>query len=148
MVWGGINLTRKTPLVQIVGNLTAQRYVDEVLRPHVAPLAAAHRGTPTGRVTTAFLVDEGIKRKVWPASSPDLNPIPVGLAEAICISPHQSNSNLAHLSHLLQGVECHPRAACHQTDQHHDHGGRPPCHDGARRSLTGVVDTPVTGLQI
>ena len=39
-----ISLTRKTPLVQIAGNLTAQRYVDEVLRPHVAPLAAAHGG--------------------------------------------------------------------------------------------------------
>ena len=44
MVWGGVSLTRKTPLVQIAGNLTTQRYVDEVLRPHVAPLAAAHGG--------------------------------------------------------------------------------------------------------
>ena len=45
-MWGGISLTRKTPLVQIAGNLTAQRYmyVDQVLRPHVAPLAAAHGG--------------------------------------------------------------------------------------------------------
>ena len=114
MAGGGISLTRKTPHVHIAGNLPAQRYVDEVLRPHVAPLAAAHGGALVyiydinarphrGRVATACLVGKGIKRKVWPASSPDLNHIPVGLAEAICISTHQSNSsNLAHLSHLLQ----------------------------------------------
>ena len=30
--------------MQIAGNLKAQRYVDEVLRPNVAPLAAAHGG--------------------------------------------------------------------------------------------------------
>ena len=41
------------------------------------------------RVATALLAGEGIERMVWPASSPNLNRIPVGPAEAICIFPHQ-----------------------------------------------------------
>ena len=162
MVWGGISLTRKTPHVHIACNLTAQRYVDEVLRPQVAPLAAANGGAfvymddinarpHRGRVATAFLAGEftsqecsSIERMVWPASSPDLNPIPVsvGLAEAICISPHQRQQQPGSPVPTSAGlVKCHHTAACHQTDQHHDHRGRPPCHDGAGRSLTAVVDT-------
>ena len=59
--------------------------VGEVLRPHVLPYAGAigngfvlmddnarpHRE----RVANQFLEDEGIERLVWPANSPDLNPI-------------------------------------------------------------------------
>ena len=71
MVWGGITLTNKTPLIQIIGNLNSNRYVDEILRPHVAPHAAAigdgfilmddnarpHRGT----VVTDFFAGEAIE---------------------------------------------------------------------------------------
>ena len=85
MVWGGITLTNKTPLIQINGNLNSIRYVAEILRPHVVPHAAAigdgfilmddntrpHRG----RVVTEFLAGAAIERMLWPANSPDLNPI-------------------------------------------------------------------------
>ena len=45
MVWGGISHGVKTPLVVIQGNLTAVRYRDKVLMPHVLPLANAHNLT-------------------------------------------------------------------------------------------------------
>ena len=35
MVWGGISHGVKTPVVVIQGNLTAVRYRDQVLMPHV-----------------------------------------------------------------------------------------------------------------
>ena len=45
MVWGGISHGVKTPLVVIQGNLTAVRYRDQVLMPHVLPLVNAHNLT-------------------------------------------------------------------------------------------------------
>ena len=41
MVWGGISLNGRTELVIIDGNLTSQRYVDEILIPHVIPYLGA-----------------------------------------------------------------------------------------------------------
>ena len=37
MVWAGISATAKTDLVFIDGNLNGQRYIDEVLTPHLLP---------------------------------------------------------------------------------------------------------------
>ena len=37
MVWACISVTAKTNLVFIAGNLNGQRYIDEVLMPHVLP---------------------------------------------------------------------------------------------------------------
>ena len=37
MVWAGSSATAKTDLVFIDGNLNGQRYIDEVLTPHVLP---------------------------------------------------------------------------------------------------------------
>ena len=45
MVWGGISHGVKMPLVVIQGNLTAVRYRDQVLMPHVLPLINAHNLT-------------------------------------------------------------------------------------------------------
>ena len=45
MVWGGISHGVKMPLVVIQGNLTAVRYRDQVLMPHVLPLVNAHNLT-------------------------------------------------------------------------------------------------------
>ena len=45
MVWGGISHGVKTPLVVIQGYLTALRYQDQVLMPHVLPLVNAHNLT-------------------------------------------------------------------------------------------------------
>ena len=45
MVWGGISHGVKTLLVVIQGNLTAVRYRDQVLMPHVLPLVNGHNLT-------------------------------------------------------------------------------------------------------
>ena len=37
MMWGTISYARKTQLVHILGNLSAARYRDEVLTPHMLP---------------------------------------------------------------------------------------------------------------
>ena len=39
MVWGGIFLNNKTDLIFIRGNLTAERYVEEVVQNHSLPFA-------------------------------------------------------------------------------------------------------------
>ncbi|GFY24581.1 transposable element Tcb2 transposase [Trichonephila clavipes] len=58
MVWTGIMINGLTRLHVIAnGTMTGQRYIDEVLLPHDC------------------LDSEGIQRLVWPARSPDLNPI-------------------------------------------------------------------------
>jgi transposase len=69
----------------IDGTLTAQRYIDEVLRPVVVLLFAAHRDVThfqhdnarphSARLTTAFLRQQDINTLPWPAFSPDLSPI-------------------------------------------------------------------------
>ncbi|CAB4034633.1 Hypothetical predicted protein, partial [Paramuricea clavata] len=72
MVWGGITLTNKTPLIQINGNLNSIQYVAEILRPHVVPHAAAigdgfilmdDNARPyRGRVVTEFLAGAAIEQ--------------------------------------------------------------------------------------
>ncbi|GFT42970.1 transposable element Tc3 transposase [Trichonephila clavipes] len=86
MVWAGIMINGCTRLhVVAIGTTTGQRYIDEVLLPHVR----LFRGTvgdkfvfmddnATCHLTLAVqdcLDSEGIQRLVWPARSPDLNPI-------------------------------------------------------------------------
>lgn len=85
MVWGGISYHGKTNLVVIRGNLTAQQYVNDVLRPVVVPYVNAHNGRVvfqqdnarphTARVTTAFLRANNVNVMDWPSMSPDLSPI-------------------------------------------------------------------------
>lgn len=85
MVWAGVSANYRTPLVVIQGNLTAQRYIDTVLRPHVIPFLRDHRRVTTfqhdnarphaARLTTAYLQNENVNVLPWPAYSPDLNPI-------------------------------------------------------------------------
>ncbi|GFV59729.1 transposable element Tc1 transposase [Trichonephila clavipes] len=58
MVWAGIMINGRMRLHVVAnGTMTGQRYIDEVLLPHDC------------------LDSEGIQRLVWPARSPDLNPI-------------------------------------------------------------------------
>ena len=84
MVWGGITAAGKTPLVTVRGNLTARRYIDEVLQPHVITyfqnqrFTFMHDNAPAHRaaITTQFLQANNIPvLNPWPAYSPDLNPI-------------------------------------------------------------------------
>ncbi|GFY05052.1 transposable element Tcb2 transposase [Trichonephila clavipes] len=86
MVWAGIMINGRTCLHEVAnGTMTGQRYIDEVLLPHVRPFrgavgdkfvfmddnATCHRK----RAVQDCLDSEGIQRFVWPARSPDLNPV-------------------------------------------------------------------------
>ncbi len=91
MVWGGIGLNVKLgPVIfQNLGpgrgnGVTAARYIDQVLRPHVVPHFARHQNKTfqqdnarahTARATRDFLQQNNVNVMNWPALSPDLNPI-------------------------------------------------------------------------
>lgn len=84
-VWGGITAFEKTDLVVLIGNVTAQTYINDVLRPVVVPFMGRHlrRGlfqqdnarAHTARATMQFLNQNGINVLDWPSFSPDLSPI-------------------------------------------------------------------------
>ena len=83
MVWAGVTVDRRTDLVVVPGILTGQRYIDEILRPHVVPFlrpmgnngifqddnARQHRA----RIVDGFLQANNVRRLEWPAMSPDLS---------------------------------------------------------------------------
>ncbi|GFS74523.1 transposable element Tcb2 transposase [Trichonephila clavipes] len=86
MVWAGIMINGRTRLHVVAnGTMTGQRYIDEVLLPHVRLFRGAvgdkfvfMDDNATCHRTLAVqdcLDHEGIQRLVWPARSPDLNPI-------------------------------------------------------------------------
>ncbi|UYV71450.1 hypothetical protein LAZ67_8003270 [Cordylochernes scorpioides] len=67
MVWGAIVYDSRSPLLRIQGTMTAQRYVDDVLRPQ--DNARPH----TARISQQALQD--VQMLPWPPYSPDLSPI-------------------------------------------------------------------------
>ncbi|GFV45515.1 transposable element Tcb2 transposase [Trichonephila clavipes] len=86
MVWAGIMINGRTRLHVVAnGSMTGQRYIDEVLLPHVRLFRGAvgdkfvfMDDNATCHRTLAVqdcLDSECIQRLVWPARSPDLNPI-------------------------------------------------------------------------
>ncbi|GFU85271.1 transposable element Tcb2 transposase [Trichonephila clavipes] len=86
MVWAGIMINGRTRLHVVAnGTMTGQRYIDEVLLPHVRLFRGAvgdkfffMDDNATWHRTLAVhdcLDSEGIQRLVWPARSPYLNPI-------------------------------------------------------------------------
>ncbi|GFW21108.1 transposable element Tcb1 transposase [Trichonephila clavipes] len=86
MVWAGIIINGSTRLHVVAnGTMTGQRYIDEVLLPHVHIFRGAvgdkfvfMNDNATCHRTLAVqdcLDSDGIQRLVWPARSPDLNPI-------------------------------------------------------------------------
>ncbi|GFT24155.1 transposable element Tcb1 transposase [Trichonephila clavipes] len=86
MVWAGIMINGRTRLHVVAnGTMTGQPYIDEVLLPHVRLFRGAvgdkfvfMDDNATCHRTLAVqdcLDSEGIQRLVWPARSPDLNPI-------------------------------------------------------------------------
>ncbi|GFY04059.1 transposable element Tcb2 transposase [Trichonephila clavipes] len=82
MVWWAIAYDSRYTLIVMRGTLTGQRYVDDILRPHVGPFL---NGLPraifqqdnarphTERVAQDFL--RQFQTLPWPARSPDLSPM-------------------------------------------------------------------------
>ncbi|UYV71891.1 hypothetical protein LAZ67_9000945, partial [Cordylochernes scorpioides] len=82
MVWGAIAYDSRSTLLRIQGTMTAQRYVDDVLRPVTLPYL---QGVPnalyqqdnarphTARISQQALQD--VQMLPWPPYSPDLSPI-------------------------------------------------------------------------
>ncbi|UYV68195.1 hypothetical protein LAZ67_5003346 [Cordylochernes scorpioides] len=82
MVWGAIAYDSRSPLLRIQGTMTAQQYVDDVLRPVTLPYL---QGVPnalyqqdnarphTARISQQALQD--VQMVPWPPYSPDLSPI-------------------------------------------------------------------------
>lgn len=86
MVWGGITMYKKTDLIIARnGNLTAQRYMNEILDTQVRRFAhdvgqeflfMQDNARPhVANVVQTYVCDHQIKTLPWPACSPDLNPI-------------------------------------------------------------------------
>ncbi|GFX38074.1 transposable element Tcb2 transposase [Trichonephila clavipes] len=86
MVWAGIMINGRTHLHVVAnGTMTGQRYIDEVLLPHVRLYRGAvgdkfvfmdDNATCHRTLSVQDCLDsEGIQRFVWPARSPDLNRI-------------------------------------------------------------------------
>jgi hypothetical protein len=69
MMWGAISYARKTQLVHIAGNLSAARYRDEVLTPHMLPEMSLrrevchheHAWPHTAHATVDFLANQNVR---------------------------------------------------------------------------------------
>ena len=84
MVWGGIKGRRKTNLIVVQGNLNAQGYINQILQPEAVPFLQRQRPAilmhdnarpHVGRICRQFLNRNNVNVLLWPAVSPDMNPI-------------------------------------------------------------------------
>ena len=84
MMWAGISMHTKTPIIRVQGRLTAMRYQNDIIRPVIIPHIAGNRGMilaqdnapcHAARVNQQHLAANNIRVLPWPAKSPDLNPI-------------------------------------------------------------------------
>ncbi|GFU34095.1 transposable element Tc1 transposase [Trichonephila clavipes] len=82
IVWGCIAYDSRSTLIVTSGTLTRQRYVDDILRPHVGHFLNGLPGaifkqdnarSHTARVAQDFL--RHFQTTPWPARSPDLSPV-------------------------------------------------------------------------
>ena len=86
-VWGCFSFDCKLDLYVLDGNLTGQKYRDNVLAPRVVPHFDSHaladrpmftddNARPhRARIVQHFLQQEAVQTIPWPAMSPDMNPI-------------------------------------------------------------------------
>ena len=74
MVWAEISNNRRTNLVRVQGNLTGQRYKNDILQQHILNVIDRQREIHTARETMDFLTQNNIDVLPWPSMSLDLNP--------------------------------------------------------------------------
>ena len=58
MVWGGIMCRRKTNLIVVQGNLSAQGYTNQILQPEAVPFLQRHEGPARVAQWRACLTDD------------------------------------------------------------------------------------------
>ena len=85
MVWPGLSFYHSMPLVVLEGNLTARRYISDVLEEHATPFIEQHpnlrifqhdNARPhSANITSDYLHAEVASVLPWKAFSPDLGPI-------------------------------------------------------------------------
>ncbi|GFW76815.1 transposable element Tcb2 transposase [Trichonephila clavipes] len=82
MVWGAIAYDRRSTLIVMRGTLTVQRYVEDILRPHVGPFLNGLPGAiylqDNARPHTAKVAQDFLRHfqtLPWPARSLDLSPV-------------------------------------------------------------------------
>ena len=83
MVWVAISNDHKTAIVHVPGNLTAVRYKDEIIQPHLMHVIDRQRDIVqqdnarphTARVAMNYLEHNNSNLLSWPSKSSDFNPI-------------------------------------------------------------------------
>ncbi|GFV54105.1 transposable element Tcb1 transposase [Trichonephila clavipes] len=82
MVWGAIAYDSRSTLIVMRGTFTGQRFVDDILRPHVGPflngLPGANFQQDNARPHTARVAQDlqrHFQTLPWPTRSPDYSPV-------------------------------------------------------------------------
>ena len=84
MVWGDIMGRRKTNIIVVQSNLSAQGYINQILQPEAVPFLQRHGPAilmhdnarrHVARICRQFLNRNNVNVLPWPAVSPDMNPI-------------------------------------------------------------------------
>jgi hypothetical protein len=114
-VWGCFSFDCKLDLYVLDGNLTGQKYCENLLPPRVVPHFANHALTDRpmfmddstrpqrARIVQHFLQQEAAQTIPCPAMSPDMNPIE-HVWDFICRKSNQRNPKCQHIDELRSAI--------------------------------------------